>query len=82
MGTRAQFLCNSITERFMAIQGPAGRAESRIVFDATLFPITSGSPEDRRTWAANPGGQVQMTSLREKCFVPGKRYIVEIKEVE
>jgi len=57
--------------------GPDG-----FVYDATLFPVSDNSPENKQFFASTPSGQIQIGTIREDHFVPGKTYYIDFIEAE
>lgn len=85
MATRAKFICNSVTKRTAAGLWDSRKqktVDQGFVFDAQLYPVTSGSPENDRFYASTPAGQIQISTIREDHFVPGKTYYVDFVEAE
>lgn len=83
MATRAKFTCNSVTKRASntwKVDGTAG--PDGFVYDAVFFPVTGGSVENKEFFASTPSGQIQIGTVREDHFVPGRTYYVEFTEVE
>lgn len=49
----------------------------------TLFPVTSGSDENKQWSKWTPGGQLQLTISNPDAqgkFTPGKEYFVDVSE--
>ncbi len=83
MDTIAKFTCNSVTKRASNTWTPEGKAgPDGFVFDAVFFPVTGGSDENKKFFASTPSGQIQVGTIREDHFVPGKTYYVEFREAD
>lgn len=81
MATRAKFICNSLTKRASNTWNPDGTVgPDGFVFDATFYPVTGGSKENKQFFASTPSGQIQIGTIREDHFVPGKTYYIDFTE--
>ena len=81
MATRAKFICNGVTKRASNTWTPEGKpGPDGYVFDSTFYPVTGDSGENKKFFASTPGGQLQLTTVREDHFVPGKTYYVDFTE--
>lgn len=73
MSVRAKFKCHTITER-------EGWNGVKLVRDVKLIPVTSGSDENKRFYAATPGGSVEIACANAEAaaqFVIGREYYVD-----
>ncbi|HEX9996518.1 MAG TPA: hypothetical protein VGB45_05185 [Abditibacterium sp.] len=69
---KAKFRCTEVakTEPFYGVQAD-------FLYTAKLQPVTTGSEENKKFYAATPGGNISLTSILPDYFVPGKEYYVE-----
>ena len=67
---RAKFKCNSVTKR-------TGWNGSEFVYDAKFSPVTSGSDENKKFYAATPGGECNLISILPDAFVVGSEYYLD-----
>lgn len=68
--TRAKFKCLEVAKR-------EGWGSAPFVFSATLQPVTGGSPENEKFYAATPGGKIELGTVRGDHFEVGKTYYVD-----
>ena len=81
MITRAKFICNTVTKRASNTWNPDGSAgPNGFIFETTFYPVTGGSHENKLFFASTPSGEIQIGSVREDHFVPGKAYYVDFIE--
>lgn len=80
MTTRAKFECHSVTKA--SGRGWYGYGSPEFVYDSKLQAVTGNSEENKQFFAATPGGEITLRTLREDTFVPGKSYFVDFTEVE
>lgn len=71
---RAKFICNEVTKR-KHWDNTMG-----YLYDAKFHPVSCGSEENKRFYAATPSGQISLTSILPDAFEPGKEYYVDFIE--
>lgn len=52
-------------------------------YEVTMYPVSSGSDEDRSFWQATPSGAISMSILNEdagKQFEPGDTFYVSFEK--
>lgn len=77
---RAKFYCNRISQTSSGY-GPSARPMTEV----SLYPVTTGSDEDKAFWESTPTGSLTMGILNEeaaKRFVLGKTYYLDFTPVE
>ena len=86
MATKAKFICNSVTKRASNTWSPEGKpGPDGFVYDALFYPVTGGSMdsgENKSFFASTPSGQIQIGTIRDDHFVPGKSYYVTFTEAD
>lgn len=70
---RAKFKCNEVSKRL-------GWGDNPIMYAAKFSIVTAGSEENRKFFAASPGGSIEVTTVREDHFDVGKEYYVDFTE--
>jgi hypothetical protein len=81
MKVRAKFTVQRI-ERALGYVSGKGSAEIQSI---VLTPVTSGSDEDKRFWAATPSGQITLGCANADAAVAfelGKSYYVDFSPAE
>lgn len=71
MAVRAKFRCESVTINANGTK------------TAKLFPVTSGSDENKEFYKWTPGGSIDLSTLNEAAaeqFVPGREFYVDFTE--
>ena len=83
MTVRAKVLCSSVTRRQTSVYDPEiSGSRQAFVFDARFFPVAGDTEENKRFFASTPGGDIQLTTMREELFEPGKSYYLDFIPVE
>lgn len=59
MSVRAKFVVNSITRR------KHWDKTKPDLFDVKLYPVTSGSEENKKLYEATPGGDINLSTINE-----------------
>ena len=75
MITRCKFTCQSETKT-------KGWSDAPFLYEYRFQVVTGGSDEDKKFFAATPGGEIRIAVVRESTFVPGKTYYFDISEAE
>lgn len=78
MTTRAKFECVSVTKA----SGRCYSGSHEFVYDAKFNVVYGNSDENKKFFAATPGGEISLRTLRDDTFTPGKTYYVDFTEVE
>lgn len=73
---RAKFVCNSVTK------SKHWDGSSRFLYTAHLNPVTSGTDENKKFFAATPSGHIELGAFLPEAFEPGKSYYVDFIEIE
>lgn len=73
--TRCKVVCQSVTKRL-------GYGGAPFLFEAELTPVHRDSPENEDFFASTPGGRINLATIRDDHFVPGKTYYVDFTEAE
>jgi len=68
---RAKFTCTEVSKRIGYSQA------GTFVYAAKLTPVISGSEENRQFYALTPWGTIELGTIRENFFQPGKEYFVD-----
>jgi len=68
--TRAKFKCNSVEKRL-------GWGEHKYLWAAKFTPVTSGSDENLKFYAATPTGLIEVSSVKNDFFEVGLEYYVD-----
>lgn len=74
MRTRCKVQCQSVTKT-------TGWNGVEFMFSAKFFPVTATNPENSKFFASTPGGEINLTTIREDHFKPGAFYFVDFVEV-
>lgn len=80
MATRAKFVCQSVTK--MVGHGWYGVPPGGFIYAAKFTPVTGDTPENKEFFAATPTGSVELSTIREDHFVPGKSYYLDFTLAE
>jgi len=70
MKTRAKFRCTEVAKR-------VGWGENPVMYAAKFSVVTGGSEENKEFFAATPGGNVELTTIREDHFEVGEEYFLD-----
>ena len=54
--------------------------EENGVHSARMYPVTGGSEENESFFKWTPGGNLELSVLKEQHFEPGKEYYIDITE--
>lgn len=79
MSVTAKFKVNTVTRSQHWIMG---NPEVQTIL---LIPVTGGSKENERFWAATPGGKVELAVINKEAgefFELGEEYYIEFKKAE
>lgn len=70
---RAKFLCNAVTTNAW------GTAPNTKSYTAIFTPVTANdvNPENKKFWEATPNGKLEMTTIKQSFFEPGKEYYLD-----
>lgn len=72
---RAKFRCHSVEKML------DWRSGERFLYTAKLEVVADdSSSENKRFWDATPRASIQLTSILEDAFEPGKSYYVDFTE--
>jgi hypothetical protein len=71
MTTRAKFVCTGV-RKYRHWDRRKG-----FLYDAEMMPVTSGSEENKQFFEATPAGKLEISTLREDFFEPGKEYYLD-----
>lgn len=70
---RCKFVCSETGKR-------AGWGPNKFLHHAVLMPVTSGSEENKKFFAATPCGKLEVSSVIQDAFEVGKEYFIDILE--
>lgn len=79
MSIRAKFKVDSVTRRLHWIKGKGD------LFDITLSPVTGGSRENEKFYAATPGGKFELSTMNEEAAQQlelGEEYYIDFTKSE
>jgi len=71
MSVRAKFKVTSVTQ----FEGGSNEVQ--------LFPVTTGSEENKAFWKWTPGGLIKLNTINPEAaqqFVPGKEFYIDFSE--
>lgn len=71
---RAKFYCSSMTIIPDKTKGK--------LYNYKFSPVISGSEENKNFFAYTPSGVVELNSIVEDQFIPGKEYYIDFKLAE
>lgn len=75
---RCKVKCVSVTKRLDTCWDPISqKSGERFVYDAKFYPVSGGSEENKRFFASTPSGNIELSTIREDEFVPGKEYYID-----
>lgn len=69
--TRCKFVCNSVEKRTAGYNGVP------FVYSARFSPVYGGCPENEQFYAATPSGSIEIGTVRDAVFEPGKSYFID-----
>ncbi len=75
MTVRAKFTCSSVTKSL-------GWGGNEFHYNYKFQAVTSGSEENKQFFASTPGGNIELTAVRNDLFSPGKQYYLDFKLAE
>lgn len=67
---RAKFKC-------IGMEKSLGWTGTSFLYNYRFSPVTSGSPENDRFYAATPSGELKLTAIRNDLFEVGKEYYLD-----
>ena len=71
--TRAKFKCNEVSKRI-------GWGDNAVMYAAKFTVVYGDNEENKAFFASTPGGNIEMTTIREDHFEVGKEYYVDFTE--
>lgn len=74
--TRAKFTCQSVTK------SKHWNADKGFLYTAKFNPVMAGSEENKNFFEASPSGSIELGTLKEDHFEPGKSYYIDFIEAE
>jgi hypothetical protein len=75
---RCKVKCVSVTKRLdQSWDSLTQKSYERFVYDAKFYPVSGGSEENKRFFASTPSGNIELSTIREDEFVPGKEYYID-----
>lgn len=77
MNTRAKVKCSSV-EKYENWD----KEKAPFLYRAKFGVVSSGSPENAAFFGSTPTGQIELSTVRDDHFVPGKSYYVDFTEAE
>jgi hypothetical protein len=75
MAVRCKFRCESVEKTL------DWRDRAKFLYTAKFVAVMDGSEENKKFWAATPGGSLSVSCVTESSFVPGKEYFLDLIEV-
>lgn len=86
MSVRAKFQVNTISAPRQATRFHGnGKTTQEDVIDISLYPVTTGSDENKEFYANTPGGSIQLQTVNleaAKQFEQGKEYYIDFTPAE
>ncbi len=79
MPTRCKVYCSNTGESIGSARQEDGSYKPGKLFNATFFPVVSGSEENKTFFSATPTGKIELSTLTGK-FEAGKEYYLDITE--
>ncbi|MBZ0158433.1 MAG: hypothetical protein K8I29_19720 [Alphaproteobacteria bacterium] len=73
---RVKFVCTAV-KKYRHWDTPKG-----FLYEATFIPVTSGSEENKQFFEATPSGQLNISTIREDHFEPGRSYYLDFSLAE
>jgi hypothetical protein len=80
--TTAKFRCVSVSKTVGHVWSPDGKAGDGVVYEATLYPVTGDTEENKKFFASTPSGTIKLGTIREDHFIPGEAYYVDFRKAE
>lgn len=76
---RCKFVCQNVGESLCTVQNDETKEyEKKTLYTAELNIVTDGSPENKKFFQWTPSGTLKVGLIREKAFIVGKEYYVDI----
>ena len=75
MKTRAKFYCSGVEKSYNGYQ-------KRFTYTARFHAVTGDSEENKSFWQYTPSGSVELCTIREDLFEPGKEYYLDFTPAE
>ncbi len=72
--TRCKFICDEISTQNCGNEG--------VAYSALFVPVTTGCPENESFFKWTPNGKIELTTLKDQLFKPGKEYYIDISLAE
>lgn len=78
---RCKFKCERVGKVYHGID-PDGKP--KVLFDAMFTPVYSSDPnsENKKFWEWTPTGRLELGTVKESSFEPGKEYYIDIIPAE
>ena len=76
MTIRAKVKCNSVTKALH------WDGSGRYIYNADLSPVYGNNEENKKFYAATPGGKFELNSIISDKFEPGREYFVDFIPVD
>jgi hypothetical protein len=74
MTVRCKFKCVAAGQR-------EGWGTAKVLYHATLQPVTSGSEENKEFFEATPSGKFEVDTVKTQPFEVGKEYFIDVSPV-
>lgn len=74
--TRCKFKCHEVSKIVDFYNS------EKFLYTAKFSPVTSGSEENKKFFAATPSGSLSIGTYSEDLFMPGKEYYLDISDVQ
>jgi len=71
MAVRCKFKCIEVSKR-------VGWGENKVLYAATMTPVTCDSEENKKFFAATPAGKFEVSTVVVDLFEIGKEYYIDI----
>jgi len=80
---RCKFRCNGVEETLQCVSNPDTNAwEWKTLYKARMTVVTGETPENKSFFQWTPCGEISVGLLKEKQFIVGKEYYVDITLAE
>lgn len=73
MSKRAKFVCTQVSKQ-VSWNGKSYQ------YAATFYPVVSGNEENEQFFESTPTGKIELSTIREDYFIPGKSYYIDFTE--